>query len=64
MPDRPRLSIADPRHREQLPMRADAMEDHCMPTDSINEQEIRSKVTLREATPLRNALAEAVLAEG
>jgi len=45
-------------------MRADAMEDHCMPTDSINEQEVRSKVTLREATPLRDTLAEAVLAEG
>ena len=64
MPDRPRLSIADLGRREKLPMRADAVQDHGTPTYSINEQEVRSNVTFREAAPLRTTLAEAVLAEG
>jgi hypothetical protein len=45
-------------------MRADAVQDHGTPTYSINEQEVRSNVTFREAAPLRTTLAEAVLAEG
>lgn len=63
-PDPRRLSSADPRRREQLPMRTDAMQDHCTPTYPINEQEVRAKMTLRETAPLRTTLAEAVLAEG
>lgn len=45
MPDPRRLSIADPRRREQLLMGADAMQDHCTPTYSINEQGVSSKMT-------------------
>jgi hypothetical protein len=40
------------------------MQDHCAPTHSIDEQEVGSQMTLGEATPLRAALVEAVLAEG
>ena len=64
MPDWPLLSTANLRRREKLPMRADAMQYHCTATYSINEQEVRSNVTLREAAPLRTTLAEPVLAEG
>jgi len=40
------------------------MQNDGAPTYAINEQEIRSKMTLREPAPLRSMLAEAVLAEG
>jgi len=59
-----RISIAESRRRGQLPMRPDAMQDDRTSTHSINKQEVRSEMTLRESAPMRTTLAQAVLAEG
>ena len=45
-------------------MRPDAMQGDRTSTHSINKQEVRSEMTLRESAPMRTTLAEAVLAEG
>ena len=45
-------------------MRADAMQDDRTSTYSINEQKVRSEMTLCESTPFRTTLAEAVRAQG
>src|ERR1700749_2556463 len=49
-----RISIAESRCREQLPMRPDAMQDDRTSTHSINKQEVRSEMTLHK--PAQSAL--------
>jgi hypothetical protein len=44
-------------------MRPDPMQDHCTPTDSVDEKEVSSQVAFREAIPVAVALSEAMLAQ-
>ena len=44
-------------------MRPDAVQDHRVPTDSIDEEEVCSQVAFREATPVFATLYEPMLAQ-
>jgi hypothetical protein len=61
-PDRP--STAPPCCGEKLPVCPDAMHDHRAATYSIDQQQVGSEMTLREAAPVCATLAKAMLAKG